>query len=148
MDYMSLKDEIIKDYQEMMGSVALWMEKDSKELLIIQSIEGHVREGHCAISISHPNSTIEDVVLALDKYPDVIKSRRQRKIDEFFTFMDRVIKGETKKYETSEGRPLFGYKVFEKYPDINDASAMFTGLYLGGLMDDPDVRRELSLIHI
>jgi len=142
MDYLSLKDEIIKDYQEMMGSVALWMEKDSKELLIIQSIEGHVREGHCAISISHPNFTIEDTVLALNKDPDVIKSRRQREIDEFFTFMDRVINGETKKYETKEGRPLFGYKIFEKYSDINDTSAMFVGLYLGGLMDDPDVRRE------
>ena len=87
------------------------------------------------------NTSIDDIVTALDKDPDLIKERRQRLIDEIVEFINRVIEGEKlDKLLSKKGTPLLGIPLF-KTKRVNPRDVL-KGLYLGGLRDDADIRKE------
>ncbi|MEI8176645.1 MAG: hypothetical protein WCG78_07255 [Candidatus Omnitrophota bacterium] len=136
------RDIILADFKGLRGNERLDTTPRVEELIFIQSIEGRAHNGSGAFhKRSYVNTTIDDIVRALDKEPKVIKERRQALIDEIVEFVDRVIAGEKPDLLLSKrGTPLLGIPLF-KTRRVN-AHDIMRGLYLGGLRDAAAIRRE------
>lgn len=141
------------DYDCLMGSVSLCTSYRIKELLLMQSVEGHAILGDGMFQITtgiefrrnkkyykkkklkFPETTIEDVIIALRHNPDEIKHERQALIDEAIDFMRRLMAGEAVEHYTNRNRePLFGID-FLKDMKISNAAHVLAGAYIGGRMD-------------
>jgi hypothetical protein len=138
------KEIIQADYELLKSYEHLDTTPDIEDLLFIQSLEGRAHNGAGAFeNRTYVNTTIDDVVRALGLDPDEIKTKRQGIIDDILTFAQDVMNGEKHdKLINSNGEPILGIGLFRDRK-VN-ARDVLRGLYLGGLRDNPDVRKEVE----
>lgn len=153
METYEFKDIARRDYNELLSSVTLCTGYRVKELLLMQSVEGHAKEGDgmfkvTAVSgkrgrmmrpkktrVKFPETAIEDVISALGQNPDEIKQERQGLIGEAIDFMRRLMAGEAvEHYASRGGEPLFRAN-FLKDARISNPAHVLAGAYIGGMMD-------------
>lgn len=138
---------IIKDFESLKKEVKLLTSKEVSEIILMQTIEGHAHNGHGEFNgKKFVDTTLNDIVFALDLDQFAIRSARQGLIDEIYDFVDRVIKGEKiDKLLNKYGEPILRVPIFK---DIKiDPKEVLLGLYLGGHMDDYDTRKEVEKIY-
>lgn len=133
---------IVQDFRYLKTSERLYTIPRIEDLIFMQSIEGRAHNGAgCFNKRFYVNTTIDDIVTALGRSPKLIKTKRQEIIDEIFEYAESVIEDDPRdRLVTKSGRPLLGIAQFKErtvnYHDI------LKGLYLGGLRDDPEIRRK------
>ncbi|MBN2453461.1 MAG: CBS domain-containing protein [Candidatus Omnitrophica bacterium] len=138
---------IQQDFHNLKTAERLYTIPRIEDLLFMQSIEGRAHNGAGAFNKRfYVNTTIDDIVSALGRSPKVTKTKRQELIDEISEFVDSAIEDDPReKLVTRSGRPLLGIPQFKdrtvNYHDI------LRGLYLGGLRDNPDIRKKTQKIY-
>ena len=140
--------ELIKaDYDVLKSYEHLETAPEIEDLLFIQSLEGRAHNGAGVFhKRTYVNTTIHDVVLALERNPRQIQEQRQAIIDSIVDFANAAMNGhKPDRLVTAKGEPILGIKLF-KERRVN-ASDVLRGLYLGGLRDDPDVRAKAEAIY-
>ena len=141
------KELIQSDYEVLRSYEKLHTSKEIEELLLIQSIEGRAHNGSGVFNKrTYVNTAIDDVVRALDKDPELIKRRRQAVIDDIVAFVTDVIHGEKRdRLVNDNGDPFVGIPLFR---DLKvNARDIVRGIYMGGLRDNPDIRKEAERIY-
>lgn len=132
---------IQQDFRNLKTSERLYTIPKIEDLIFMQSIEGRAHNGAGSFKKRfYVNTTIDDIVNALARSPSAIKSKRQELIDEIFDYVESAIADDPRDHlVTKSGRPLLGIPQFKErtvnYHDI------LKGLYLGGLRDDPEIRK-------
>ncbi|MBI2095112.1 MAG: CBS domain-containing protein, partial [Candidatus Omnitrophica bacterium] len=118
-----------------------------EDLLLIQSLEGRAHNGAGVFNKRcYVNTTIDDVVKALGRDASRIKQKRQSLVDGILDFAGAVMNGEKKdKLIDANGDPFLGMRLF-KERRVN-ARDVLRGLYMGGLRDNPDIRKEAEKIY-
>ncbi len=136
------KDLIQADYEVLRSYEHLDTTREIEDLLLIQSLEGRAHNGAGAFhKRTYVNTTIDDVVRALGLDPDEIKARRQALVDDIIDYAMAVMNGEKReKLLNGSGEPILGVRLFQDR-HVNGRDVL-RGLYLGGLRDNPDVRKE------
>ena len=143
----ALAELIQQDFRNLKTSERLCTIPRIEDLVFMQSIEGRAHNGAGAFNKRfYVNTTIDDIVSALGRSPKVIKTKRQELIDEIFEFVDSAIEDDPRdRLVTKNGRPLLGIPQFKdravNYHDI------LKGLYLGGLRDNPDIRKKTQELY-
>ncbi len=134
-------DLIKQDFVALDAKTTLRCSYDVEQLLLMQTVEGHAHAGHGLFyGKTYPNTTLDDVCRALRLSPEVVKADRQFLIDEVVDFVERVAAGEkTSVACNGEGEPLLRCGTLRQVGV--DPKDVLRGLYLGGLRDDPDIRR-------
>lgn len=138
---------IQQDFHNLKTSERLYTIPRIEDLIFMQSIEGRAHNGAGHFSKRfYVNTTIDEIVSALGRSPKVVKAKRQELIDEIVEFVDSVLADDPRdKLVTRNGRPLLGIPQFKErtvnYHDI------LKGLYLGGLRDDPDIRKKTQALY-
>lgn len=133
---------IEQDFHYLKTSERLYTIPRIEDLVFMQSIEGRAHNGAGSFSKRfYVNTTIDDIVSALGRSPKVVKTKRQELIDEIVEFVDSALADDPReRLVTRNGRPLLGIPQFKdrtvNYHDI------LKGLYLGGLRDDPAIRKK------
>lgn len=141
------KELIQADYEVLKSYERLETTRQIEDLLFIQSLEGRAHNGSGVFNKrTYVNTTIDDVVRALGRDPDDIKAQRQAIIDDIDEFASGVMDGEKKdRLLNGNGEPLLGIKLF--YDRKVSGRDVLRGLYLGGLRDNPDIRKEAEKIY-
>lgn len=141
------KELVRADYEVLSSYEHLDTTPEIQDLLFIQSLEGRAHNGAGVFNKrTYVNTTIDDVVKALERDPEAIKERRQLLIDEIVHFAEEVMDGaKHDKLLNPQGEPLLGMNLF-KDRHVN-ARDVLRGLYLGGLRDNPDIRKEAEKIY-
>lgn len=140
--------ELIRaDHQALRSYEHLDTTEPVEDLLLIQSLEGRAHNGSGAFhKRTYVNTTLDDVVEALEKNPTEIKNRRQMLIDEILDFAISTMNGEKRdRLVNRTGEPMLGISSF-KDRRVNSRDIL-RGLYLGGLRDNPDIRKETERIY-
>ncbi|MCX5677908.1 MAG: CBS domain-containing protein [Candidatus Omnitrophica bacterium] len=143
----ALAELIQQDFRNLKTSERLCTIPRIEDLVFMQSIEGRAHNGAGAFNKRfYVNTTIDDIVSALGRSPKVIKTKRQELIDEIFEYADSAIEDDPRdRLVTKNGRPLLGIPQFKdrtvNYHDI------LKGLYLGGLRDNPDIRKKTQELY-
>ena len=138
----ALAELIQQDFRNLKSSERLYTIPRIEDLVFMQSIEGRAHNGAGAFNKRfYVNTTVDDIVSALGRSPKVIKTKRQELIDEIFEFVVSAIEDDPRdRLVTKGGRPLLGIPQFKdrtvNYHDI------LKGLYLGGLRDNPEIRKK------
>jgi CBS domain-containing protein len=138
---------IQQDFHNLKTSERLYTIPRIEDLVFMQSIEGRAHNGAGPFNKRFfVNTTIDDIVSALGRSPKVVKTKRQELIDEIVEYVDSVLADDPReRLVTRSGRPLLGIPQFKErtvnYHDI------LKGLYLGGLRDDPDIRKKTQQIY-
>lgn len=133
---------IQQDFRNLKTSERLYTIPRIEDLVFMQSIEGRAHNGAGAFNKRfYVNTTVDNIVSALGRSPKVVKAKRQELIDEIVEFVDSVLADDPRdRLVTRNGRPILGIPQFKEravnYHDI------LKGLYLGGLRDDPDIRKK------
>lgn len=132
---------IKKDYDSLRGRERLDTTKDIEELIFVQSLEGRAHNGAGFFRKRfYVNTTVDDVVKALDLSPKAIKTRRQMLIDDIFNYVKRAIEGRGRNRLINElGAPLLGIPWFLDR-EVNPYDIL-KGIYIGGLRDTPKIRK-------
>ena len=141
------KELIRADFDLLKSYEHLETTPEIEELLFMQSLEGRAHNGAGVFeNRSFVNTTIDDVVRALGRDPDEIKAKRQYLIDGIVDFAMDAMNGERRdKLINENGEPLLGIPFFlNRHVNARD---ILRGLYLGGLRDNPDVRKEAEKIY-
>lgn len=138
---------IRKDFESLKEKVKLRTSKEVSDLILMQTIEGHAHNGHGEFSgKKFVDTTMNDIVFALGFDAYAIRSARQSLIDEIYEFVDRVIGGEKLfKLQNKKNEPILRVPIFNEI-EI-DAKDVLLGLYLAGLMDDYETRKEAEKIY-
>lgn len=118
-----------------------------EELLLVQSVLGHVHEGHGVFRGKRfPNTTLDDIVRALRLEPMAIQGARQSLIDDVRGYARSAAVGHAPRALVDQiGDPLLGVSTL-RYIAVEPGDVL-RGLYLGGLRDDPDVRADTERKH-
>jgi len=135
---------IRKDYESLKEKVRLRTSKEVSDLILMQSIEGHAHNGHGEFSgKKFVDTTLNDIVFALGFDAYAVRNARQSLIDEIYDFVLRVINGEKlNRLLNRKGEAILRVPIFD---DLEiDAKDVLLGLYLGGLMDDYETRKEVE----
>jgi hypothetical protein len=138
-------DEIIRqDFEQLSKTTELDVSKEAEDVLFMQSIEGHAHNGG---GMFHKrrfvNLSISDIVSALELNPKTVKAFRQSLIDEIVQYAQQAIQGKGPvRLVNAEGQPFLRAGRL-KGLIVNPASIM-KGLYLGGLRDDSEIRRDVE----
>jgi hypothetical protein len=152
----SMFNEIaVADYESCRERINLFTSEQIKDLLIMQTIEGHSRKGHGEFSTygrSYLNAGVEDVVSALEKSNKFgitlggIKEERQILIDDIYRWAERAIDYslsggrkktlplELRQLRNENGEALMGVPFFYNY-QVSDPLAVLKGIFLGSRMD-------------
>ncbi|MBP7056327.1 MAG: CBS domain-containing protein [Candidatus Omnitrophica bacterium] len=136
------EEMIQQDFRNLKTSERLYTVPKIEDLIFMQSIEGRAHNGAGSFNKRfYVNTTIDDIVNALGKPPSVIKAKRQELIDEIYDYVDSALADDPRdRLVTKSGRPLLGIPQFkERTVNYHD---VLKGLYLGGLRDDPDIRKK------
>ena len=136
------KELIQQDFRHLKASERLLTTPKIEELLFMQSIEGRAHNGAGNFSKRfYVNTTIDDIVRALGKSPKTVKEKRQELIDDIVDYVECAIADDPRdKLVTEQGRPFLGIPQFkERTVNYHD---VLKGLYLGGLRDDPEIRKK------
>ena len=141
------KELIQADYEVLTSYEHLDTTRELEDLLFIQSLEGRAHNGSGVFDKrTYVNTTIDDVVRALEREPEEIKKRRQAIIDDVVDFVDATINGEKRdKLLNGNGDPFLGIRLFHDRR-VNPRDVL-RGLYMGGLRDNPDIRKEAEDIY-
>ena len=141
------RDLIQADFRNLRSNERLDTAPKIEEIIFIQSMEGRAHNGSGAFRKRfYVNTSIDDIVLALDREPDLIKEKRQALIDDIVEFVNRVIQGEhLTRLLSKKGTPLLGIPIFKTKP-IHPHEVL-KGICLGGLRDSPEIRREAEKIY-
>ncbi len=138
------KELIEKDFKYLSKFERLATTEEIENLLFVQSLEGRAHNGVGTFRKRHwVNTTIDDVVKALGLNPGLIKKKRQALIDDIVEFIQDIIRGEkrdkliNKKKEPFLGIPFLGTFTI-------DPHEVLRGLYIGGLRDNSDIRKEVE----
>ncbi len=136
------KELIQADYELLKSYEHLETTPEIEDLLFMQSLEGRAHNGAGAFENRvFVNTTIDDVVRALGRDADEVKAKRQALIDDIVEFASSTMNGEKRDRLLSEdGDPILGLALFRDRK-VN-ARDVVRGLYLGGLRDNPDFRKE------
>jgi CBS domain-containing protein len=135
------RELIQEDFRNLKSSERLYTSPKVEELIFMQSIEGRAHNGAGSFNKRfYVNTTIDDIVKAVGRSPKATKAKRQELIDEIVEFVDSALGDDARdRLVTRNGKPFLGIPFFKdrtvNYHDI------LKGLYLGGLRDDPDIRR-------
>lgn len=134
------RDLIQADFRNLRGNERLDTTPRNEEMIFIQSMEGRAHNGAGAFHKRFfVNTTIDDIVVALDKDPKQIRERRQVLIDEIYDFVKRVIAGEhLNRLVSRKGTPLLGIPLFKT--KVIRPRDVVKGIYMGGLRDSPETR--------
>jgi len=141
------RELIQQDFHNLKTQERLYTIPRIEDLVFMQSIEGRAHNGAGAFQKRfYVNTTIDDIVSALGRSSKVVKTKRQELIDEIVEFADSAINDDPRDHlVTKSGKPLLGIPLFKErtvnYHDI------LKGLYLGGLRDDPDIRKKTQEIY-
>ncbi len=136
------KELIQQDFHNLKTQERLYTIPRVEDIVFMQSIEGRSHNGSGIFNKrSYVNTTMEDIVSALGRSTKVTKTKRQELIDEIVEYVDSVFADDPReRLVTKSGRPILGIPQFKdrtvNYHDI------LKGLYLGGLRDDPDIRKK------
>src|SRR5438132_408606 len=108
------------------------------------SVDGHANDG---AGMFHKrrfvNITVSDIVMALQLDPTQVKAYRQLLIDEIRSYVDQAIHGKASpRLLNPEGQPFLRASRL-RHMSVNPASVL-KGLYLGGLRDDSEIRRDVE----
>ncbi len=138
---------IQQDFHNLKTSERLYTIPRIEDLVFMQSIEGRSHNGAGSFNKRfYVNTTIDDIVSALGRSPKIVKTKRQELIDEIVEFVDSALADDPReRLVTRNGRPLLGIPQFKErtvnYHDI------LKGLYLGGLRDEPDIRKKTQELY-
>lgn len=138
-------DMIRQDFAVLDARETLRTTWPNEQLILMQSVQGHCHEGHGVFrGRAYPNTTMDHVVRALRLDPAAIKRDRQALIDGIAAFCRRTLAGDPPGSIADDGGdPLLGISTL-RYFRV-DPRDVVRGVYLGGLRDDADVRREVEL---
>jgi hypothetical protein len=141
------KELIRADYEILKKSEHLDTVPEVEDLLFMQSLEGRAHNGAGVFNKrTYVNTTIDDVVRGLERDPAVIKAKRQAILDDIIDFATAAINGERReKLLNRNGDPILGMGFFQERR-VN-ARDVLRGLYIGGLRDNPDIRKEAERIY-
>lgn len=133
--------EVLKSYEHLETTPGI------QDLLFIQSLEGRAHNGSGVFDKrTYVNTTIDDVVRALGRSPEEIKRVRQRLVDAIVDFAAAAMNGERReKLLDGNGEPFLGIPFFQGRR-VNPRDVL-RGLYMGGLRDNPDIRKEAERIY-
>ena len=133
-----------RDFRALDAALTLRTTWDIERLILIQSVQGHAHEGHVTFAgRRYPNTSIDDISRSLRLDPKLVRSERQKLIDEIKAYVDRVIGGEEDPPLTNEdGKGLLGCGMF-RHLEVNGHDVL-RGLYMGGLRDDAELRFEME----
>lgn len=137
-------DVIQRDFMQFDAAETLRTTWDIERLILIQSVQGHAHEGHCAFAgIKYPNTSIDDISRALRLDPVWVRTERQILIDEIVAYVDKVIAGEKDPPLTNdEGVGLLGSSMFAGLH--LPGHEVLRGLCMGGLRDGTETRFEME----
>lgn len=140
-------DLIRRDFEALKKKVRLFTSKEVSELILIQSIEGHAHNGHGEFNgKKFVDTTMNDIVYALNYDQFAIRSARQSLIDEIYEFVNRVINDEKlDRLLNKNGEPILRVPLFNSLKV--DADDVLYGLVLGGFMDDYETRKEVERLY-
>ncbi len=141
------KELIRADYEVLKSYEHLETTEEIQNLLFIQSLEGRAHNGSGVFNKrTYVNTTIDDVVSALELDPEEVKQKRQTIIDDIVSFASAAMNGQKReKLLSPGGRPLLGIPLFQdRHVNPRD---ILRGLYLGGLRDNPDIRKEAERLY-
>jgi len=140
--HVSPSDLIREDFQRMLYTMRLRTTEQATENILMQSCEGHAQMGHGAFAGRRfPNTEMEDIVAALGRNPHVVAEQRQTLIDEVHDWACQAIDGKAPKtLVNEEGDGLVGCGLL-RHIEVNPQDVL-RGLYLGGLRDDSELRKE------
>lgn len=115
----------------------------NEQLILMQSVVGRAHEGHGSFNRHRfPNTTPDDVARALRLNPQVVREERQRLIDDIRWYVEWTLGGDAPTHLlNAENEPLLGISTL-RYLQV-DAKEVLRGLYLGGMRDDAEVRKEM-----
>jgi len=141
---MDFEELIRQDFEHLSKATELDVGKESEDAILMQSVEGHAHNG---AGMFHKrrfvNVTISDIVTALELDPVRVKTYRQQLIDEIRHYVEQVIEGNgSQRLLNSEGQPFLRASRLKNL-SVNPASIL-KGLYLGGLRDDSEIRRDVE----
>jgi hypothetical protein len=135
---------LARDFRHLDAADTLRTTWDIERLILIQSVQGHAHEGHATFAgRKYPNTSIDDISRSLRLDPAIVRSDRQKLIDEIVEYVDRVIQGEeSPALANKDDKPLLGSSMFHnlKLPGRD----VLRGIYLGGLRDDAEIRFEME----
>ena len=141
------KELIRADFELLKSCERLDTTPEIEELLFIQSLEGRAHNGSGVFhKRTYVNTSIDDVVRALDQNSDAIKAKRQAVIDDIADYAMAAMHGERRERLLGRnGEPILGINLFrDRHVNSRD---VLRGLYMGGLRDNPDVRLEAEKIY-
>lgn len=136
------RELIQQDFRNLKSRERLSTTPKIEDLIFMQSIEGRAHNGAGSFNKRfYVNTTIDDIVRALGRSPKMVKAKRQELIDEIVEFTESALADDPREtLTTRNGKPLLGIQQFKaravNYHDI------LRGLYLGGLRDDPAIRKK------
>jgi CBS domain-containing protein len=141
---MDFEELIRQDFEHLSKTTELDVSRESEDAILMQSVEGHAHNG---AGMFHKrrfvNITISDIVMALNLEPETVKAYRQRLIDEIYHYAGLAIRGEApSRLMNDDGQPFLRASRMKNLT-VNPASIL-KGLYLGGLRDDSDIRRDVE----
>src|SRR3989338_4476469 len=141
------KDLVRADYDVLKSYEHLDTTREIEDLLFIQSLEGRAHNGSGVFNKrTYVNTTIEDVVTSLERDPREVQAKRQAIIDDIVDFADAAMNGKSQeKLLNKKGDPILGIKMFQDRK-VN-ARDILRGLYIGGLSDNPEIRKEAERIY-
>ena len=137
-------DLIREDFQRMLYTMRLRTTEQAMENILMQSCEGHAQMGHGAFAGRRfPNTEMDDIVRALGRNPAVVAEQRQTLIDEVFEWVDLAIESNAPTtLVNEEGDGLIGCGLL-RHIEV-EPSEVLRGIYLGGLRDDSEIRRQVE----
>ncbi len=141
---MDFEELIRQDFEHLSKTTELDVSKESEDAILMQSVEGHAHNG---AGMFHKrrfvNITISDIVTALELDPEQVKAYRQGLIDEIYQYVDLAIHGKAAPQLLNEEGQSFLRAGRLKNLIVSPASIL-KGLYLGGLRDDSEIRRDVE----
>ncbi len=147
LDRVAPTELIVRDFENLRSQVRLFTSAEIEDLILMQSLEGRAHNGAGAFGkMYYVNTTIDDIVTALNLEPVKVRSLRQRLIDEIVEYAKEAINGNAKnRLLNKKGEPLLGIPLFAERT-VNP-SDILKGLYLGGLRDDHNIRAKTEEIY-
>jgi hypothetical protein len=118
--------------------------ENTRELILMQSVEGHAQMGHGVFAGRRfPNTEMEDIVEALGRDPRTIGAQRQDLIVEIRRWVDAALVGKVgDTLVNDQGEGLVGCGIL-RHLEVVPADVL-RGVYLGGLRDASEVRLEVE----
>lgn len=137
--------EIIRqDFHQLDSRETLRTTWPIEEMLLLQSVQGRAHEGHGAFrGHRYPNTTCDDVTRAMRLDPTAIKAARQELIDTIADYANRALLGlHLPALLDNSHNPILGISSL-RFIRV-DPIDVLRGLYLGGLRDDSELRKEVE----